>query len=565
MPKVPRSLCAVLAAGVLAGCTLVSDHRDATPPSPTGPVTVPTAGDPAARAAAIAAQLGEVDLVGQVLMLYAYGNDADKVTAASAAANRKYAGVATPAEMVATYRLGGLILVGWSADDPTAGTNKTSNVDSPDQVARLTAGLQTAAAKLPAALPLLISTDQEYGAVTRIKTGITQLPSAMALGAAGDPKLTEKAWRAAGSDLAAIGLNVDFAPDSDVLGPLGSGVIGSRSYGSEPKLVSDQVAAAVRGLQANGVAATLKHFPGHGHTTADSHTTLPALTQSRAALDSDDLPPFAAGIAAGADLVMSGHLDVRSIDPGVPASLSTKVLVDLLRGTLGFTGVVVTDSMNMAPVAHFGPAEAAVRALLAGNDILLMPPDPAAAQRGLLDALHSGRLPKDRLVQAARRILTLKLKLASATRSDPSTLDSTEHRAAAADVAASSVTILRGGCGVPLVRGPVRITASGSRDQPRTWLTQALRAQGLTVGDSGGSVVHLVGYGDTSGDLSASATVTVAMDTPYVLRSARSAALVATYSSSQASMTALAAVLAGKAKAPGRSPVAVTGLPRSAC
>ncbi len=562
MRKVAALLSVVL---IAAGCTSASGHKGSGPPPGSAPAVAPSNGDAAARAAAIAAGLDEVDLVGQVLMPYSYGNDADKVTPASATANRKYAGVATPAELVAKYRIGGLILVGWSADDPTAGTNPTSNVDSPAQITKLTGGLQAAAGKLAAGVPLLIATDQEYGAVTRIRTGITQLPSAMALGAAADPKLTESGWRAAGSDLAAIGVNVDFAPDADVLGPAGSGVIGSRSYGSDPRLVSEQVSAAVQGMQASGVAATLKHFPGHGHTTADSHTSLPVLTQSRAALESGDLPPFQAGITAGAGLIMSAHLDVRSIDPGVPSSLSSKVLIDLLRGQLGFTGVVVTDSLGMAPVARFGPAESAVRALLAGNDLLLMPPDLASVQRGLLDALHSGRLPKQRLVEAVTRILTLKLKLAANPRPDPSTVNSEAHRAAAASVAAGAVTLLRGSCGAPLVHGPVRVTAAGGRSQQRAWLSAALRAQGVPVVDSGGSVVHLVGYGDTASDLAAGATVTVAMDTPYVLRNAASPALLATYSSTQASMTALAAVLAGKARPTGKSPVAVTGLPRSAC
>src|SRR5439155_1377507 len=127
--------------------------------------------------AAVVAAMADEDLVGQVLMPYAYGNDATKVSAGSAAGNRKYAGVATPAEMIAKYRLGGLILVGFSADDPTAGTSKTTNLDSPQQVRALTAGLQAAAGKLKAGLPLLVGTDQEYGVVTRIRTGVTQLPS----------------------------------------------------------------------------------------------------------------------------------------------------------------------------------------------------------------------------------------------------------------------------------------------------------------------------------------------------------------------------------------------------
>jgi beta-N-acetylhexosaminidase len=563
----PRFLAVLLAGSLLAGAALAgctsAGHRGGSPrwsqPAPSA------SGDPAARAAAIVAGLRDEDLVGQVLMPYAYGSDANTVASDAAAANRKYAGVNTPAEMIAKYRLGGLILVAWSAGDPTARTNQTTNLVSPAQVHALTAGLQAAAGKLPAGVPLLIGTDQEYGVVTRLRQGVTQLPSAMALGAARNPQLTENAWRAAAADLAAIGVNIDFAPDADVLGPAGSGVIGSRSYGSDPAQVATQVAAAVRGMQAAGLAATLKHFPGHGHTTADSHTNLPALIQSRQALESDDLPPFAAGIQAGAQAVMSGHLDVRSIDAGTPASLSSKVLIDLLRTRLGFTGVVVTDALNMAPVERFGPGEAAIRALLAGNDLLLMPPDPAAAQQALLGALHTGRVPKARLIEAVTRIVTLKLRVGAAPRPDMSTVDSQEHRAAAGRAAAAAVTVLRGTCAGALVTGPVTITSSGGRDQQRAWLAEALAAHGVKVAAAGGAVVHLLGYGDTAADVSAAAAVTVAMDTPYVLRNARSSTLIATYSSTQGSMSALAAVLAGKSRAPGRSPVTVPGLPASAC
>jgi beta-N-acetylhexosaminidase len=552
------------ACALLAGCTQSGSRRGpSSTPALTGGAASAT-GDPTAQVAAILARLGEEDLVGQVLMPYAYGDDANKVTAASAQANRKYAGVASPAELVARYRVGGVILVGFSADDPTAATNKTTNVDSAGQVRTLTGGLQAAGAPLPVGVPLLIGTDQEYGQVTRIRD-ITQLPSAFALGAAHDPALTEAAWRAAGGDLAALGINVDFAPDADVLGSSGAGVIGSRSYGSDPAAVSEQVVAAVHGLKSAGVAATLKHFPGHGHTTADSHTDLPVLTQSRGDLSSGDLPPFVAGVAAGVDLIMSGHLDVRAIDPGVPASFSSKVLIDLLRGQLGFRGVVVTDALTMAPAEKFPPAEAAVRALLAGNDLLLMPPDPAAAHKGLLDALHSGRLPRARLVEAVTRILTLKVRLAGTAQPDASTVATADDRAAAARASAGAVTVLRGHCTGALVRGPVAVTSSGGRDQQRAWLADALRRNGVSTAATGGTVVHLVGYGDDATDLSAGATITVAMDLPYVLASSRSSILMATYSSTQASMEALAAVLAGKAPAPGRSPVAVNGMPGSAC
>ena len=556
-----RRLVALLAVAAVAGC-------DA-PAAPTSgwrePSAAPQHGADA-DPAAIANGLSDVDLVGQVLVPYAYGLSATAVSDGAAQGNQKYAGVDTPAQMIAKYRLGGLMLVNYTAGDATAKTNPTTNVDSPAQVRSLTDGLQAAARTLPAGVPLLVGTDQEYGWVTRIRTGVTQLPSAMGIGAAGDPALTEQGWAAAGADLAGLGINVDFAPDADVLGGPGNAVIGTRSYGSTPTAVATQVTAAVKGLHQAGVAATLKHFPGHGHTTTDSHETTPVLTQSLPSLQSGDLPPFVSGIKAGADIVMSGHLDVQAVDPGVPASFSSKVLIDLLRTKLGFQGVVITDALNMAPAERWPPGEAAVRAILAGNDLLLQPVDLAATQLGLLQALHSGQLPRARLVQTVTRIIALKLRLRGGPQpGSVSDLANADRLAAAARLTAAGVTVLRGACTGPLVHGAVTISSSGGRDQQRSWLAAALQADGVQVSDSGGTVVHLVGYGDTSDDLSPRATVTVAMDSPVILGRASSPVRIATYASTQAAMTALAAVLAGKATAPGRSPVDVPGLPRSAC
>lgn len=498
-------------------------------------------------------------------MPYAYGSSATKVTLGSATGNKALAGVETPAEMIAKYRLGGLILVGFSADDPTNQNQVTTNVDNVEQVHGLTGGLQEAAGKLPAgAAPLLIGTDQEFGVVTRIGTGVTVLPSAMAFGAARNPALTEAAWQAAGTELAALGINVDFAPDADVLGAH-STVIGSRSFGDDPKTTGDQVAAAVRGLQGAGVAATIKHFPGHGHTAADSHDDLPQLAQDRAALDTGDLPPFTAGIAAGAGLVMSGHLDVRAIDPGVPATFSHRVLTDLLRGQLGFKGVLVTDGMNMAPAMRYPPGEAAVRAINAGNDLLLMPPNVTQAYDGLLAGVRDGTLPRTRLVEAVTRVLTLKFSLAGRPAPSMETLDTAAHREAARKVANASVTALRGTCAQVAVPGPITVTAANGREKTAATLTEALRAAGATVVAQGGTIVHLVGYGDAAADLNGAAGVTVAMDTPYLLETAKSPVLLATYSSTAVSMAALADVLAGKARPTGHSPVPVTGLARSSC
>ena len=497
-------------------------------------------------------------------MPYAYGSSATAVSPGSVAGNRALAGVDTPAEMVAKYRLGGLILVGFSADDPTSGNQATTNVDNPKQVRELTTGLRAAAGKLPAGpAPFLIGTDQEYGVVTRVTDGVTLLPSPMAAGAAGKPALTEAAWRAAGAELAAMGINLDFAPVADVL-VTRSTVIGSRSFGADPAVASAQVAGAVRGLQAQGVAASVKHFPGHGLSATDSHKDVPVIGQSRAVLDGTAFPPFRAGIDAGAMAVMSAHLDVQAIDPGTPATFSHKLLTDVLRGQLGFQGVVITDGMNMPPAKRWSPGEAAVRALTAGNDLILMTPNVSQAYDGLLAALRDGSLPRNRLVEAVTRVLTMKFKLADRPTPELAGLDSPEHRRAAADLAAAAVTVLRGRCGGP-VAGPVTVTSSGGRDRTRATLTQALTAAGMKVVSSGGTVVHLVGYGDDADDLRADAAVTVAMDTPYVLASAKSPTLLATYSSSRASMTALAGVLAGKARPGGRSPVPVTGLPATTC
>ena len=209
----------LLTSGLLvAGCGDSGRWSGGSPSAPGTSSSSGTPADPAAQAAQLIPRLADEDLVGQLLMPLAYGTEAGKVSDSSAAKNRAYAGVSTPAEMVAKYRLGGLILSDWSGNDPTAKTNATSNIESPAQVRRLTDGLQTAARQQPAGVPMLIGTDQEYGVVTRVRSGTVQLPSAMAFGAAGDPALTEGAWRAAGTELAAMGVNVDFAPDADVLG-----------------------------------------------------------------------------------------------------------------------------------------------------------------------------------------------------------------------------------------------------------------------------------------------------------------------------------------------------------
>ncbi|MEU4694845.1 glycoside hydrolase family 3 N-terminal domain-containing protein [Actinoplanes sp. NPDC023714] len=521
--------------------------------------------DPEARAAEVVTRLSDEDLAGQVLMPYAYGSYATSVDKAAASGNQTLAGVNTPAEMIEKYRLGGLILVGFTPDDPTGDTNPTTNVENPKQVRELTRGLQQAALKLPAAAPLMIGTDQEYGVVTRITEGVTLLPSAMAAGAAGQPSLTEVAWRAAGEELAAMGITVDFAPVADTLSAKGGGLIGSRSFGSDAKANATQVTAAVRGLQGAGVTATLKHFPGHGHTSGDSHDELPVIKQSRKDWESQDLPPFRSGIEAGAGVVMSGHLDLEAVDKGTAATFSHKIMTDVLRKQLKFTGVAISDAMNMAPAKKWPAGEAAVRALNAGNDMLLMPPDIAGARDGIVAGLKSGSLKRERLVEAVTRILTLKFRTEIRNQPGLDVIGSAAHARSVGALDAASITVLRGKCSGPLINGGVTVTAPASRELARVNLVRALQDAGVKVQADNGAKIRLVGYGDSQVDLDDSAAITVMMDAPSLLGLSRSPTLIATYSSSKLSLTALAAVIAGKAKAPGRSPIEVPGLKRSAC
>jgi beta-N-acetylhexosaminidase len=574
MAAVNRALRVAVAVplAMLMGCGSDTPSPPPTPERASPPAVKPSpsvaprpTGDPAALARAAVATFTDADLAGQVLMPYAYGDAADRVDKAAAAGNQNLAGVDTPAEMIAKFGLGGLILVGFTPDDPTGATNPATNVDNPEQVRGLTDGLQRAAARLPGGAPLLIGTDQEYGVVTRIRKGVTLLPSAMAFGAAARPDLTEGAWRAAGDELAAMGINVDLAPVADTLGPKGSSVIGSRSFGADPKANSAQVGAAVRGIQGAGISAALKHFPGHGHTTGDSHDGLPVVEQTKEQLAAEDLPPFTAGIAAGAGVVMSGHLDVEALDKGVAATFSHKIMTDLLRTELKFTGVAMTDAMNMPPAMKWPPGEAAVRALNAGNDLLLMPPKLAGARDGIVAALGDGTLKRERLVEAVTRILTLKFRGGTVPQPPLDTVGSAAHQKAVSDADAAVITVFRGACTGPLITGPVTVTAADGREVARVALVKALQAAGVRVQAAGGTVVHLVGYGDRQTDLSPDAAVTAIMDTPYLLADSRSPTLLATYSSSPLALAALANVLAGKAPAPGKSPVQVGTLPRTAC
>lgn len=293
------------------------------------------------------------------------------------------------------------------------------NVVSPEQVATLTAGLQGTAAQARLGLGLLIGVDQEGGPVARLRQGFTVFPSQMAQAATGRPDLARLAAAATGRELAAVGINVDFAPVADVNVNPDNPVIGIRSFGSNPANVARFAAAATSGYRSVGTICTPKHFPGHGDTSVDSHVGLPRVDHDAARLGAVDFPPFRAAFAAGAPAVMTAHVLAPALEPGeLPATLSRRVLAGVLRGRLGFSGAIFTDSLGMGAVAAtFGTPEAAVMSLAAGADVLLIGADagrPASerleAMDKVLDAVRSGRIPATRLDAAVLSVLRLKAR-----------------------------------------------------------------------------------------------------------------------------------------------------------
>lgn len=280
------------------------------------------------------------------------------------------------------------------------------NVEDPEQVSRLTAALR---AERP---DVVVAIDEEAGDVTRFESRRgSSRPGNLALGTIDDPALTEAVARDIGAELAAAGITLNYAPDADVNSNPGNPVIGVRSFGADPALVARHTAAWITGLQSGGVAACAKHFPGHGDTSVDSHVDVPRIASDRDRLDTCELPPFRAAIAAGVQAIMTGHLLVPAVDPRHPATLSRLVLSDLLRGELGFHGVIVTDAIEMKAITdRYGFEAGTVRALAAGADAIciggeLSDEDSAdRLRRAIVAAVVDGTLPEERLVEAAKRV-----------------------------------------------------------------------------------------------------------------------------------------------------------------
>ena len=343
-------------------------------------------------------------------------------------------------------------------------------------------------------LPLLVASDFEGGTSLRLNGG-TLFPPNMGVGATGSDSAAYDIGRITALEGRAVGVHLAFAPVADVNNNPANPIINTRSFGEDPVEVGRLVAAEVRGLQDHGMLATAKHFPGHGDTGTDSHLALPVIGSTWARLDSVELVPFRAAIAAGVDVVMSAHIALPGIDSGEmrPGTVAPNILTGILRDSLGFRGMIVTDALNMAGVADRYGAEAGVRAFLAGADLLLQPADPRAAIDAMVRAVGRGEITPERLDRSVRRVLEAKRGLGLFTRrtvpldSVPVVVGSAAFQADAAEIAARSIVMVKDSGGLVhslrRARPPLTLVTYAEEENRTVGIALAaeLRAQGFSV------------------------------------------------------------------------------------
>lgn len=483
-------------------------------------------------------------------------------------------------DMIRSRGLGGVVLRAENAPNATA-------------LKLVCADLQRIAseAKIP---PLFLALDQEGGSVVRVASGMTVFTSQMGLAATPDPvSAVQRVASITAGELRANGVNWNFAPVADVNNEPLNPIIGNRSFGSDPQRVSTLVGAAVRAYAGAGLLCCAKHFPGHGAATVDSHLALPIIDVDRARLDRVELPPFRAAIAAGVPAIMLAHLIVPALDPtpSLPASLSKRVVTDLLRRELSFAGIVLTDDLEMGALASIGEAAAGERALEAGADLVLFRFDEAAQRDGhrlISVAIRNGSLPD--LDATLGRLLDAKLRYGILDSSHAPPPDVSANAAAALDIARGSITLLHNdGKALPL-RGRVYAIATTNADLTplpgdsdlvtelaRVRLDLDVRRFGTSVNDAvitnvlseaRSADVVVVGVADIGINddqlklvtrLAASKpTVLVSLRGPYDVRFAPNvAACVCGYDGRVPTLQALVEVLTGSRKPVGSLPVAV--------
>lgn len=495
----------------------------------------------------------------------------------------------TPAleAMIQRRKVGGVILY-------------SENFTDAASVRRLAADLQRIASDAKT-LPLFLSIDQEGGAVVRIATGATVLPGNMALAATPDPSdSVRKSVAITARDLRALGVNFELAPDADVNNEPRNPIILNRSFGSDPQRVAALVTIAVQAFAEAKFLCCAKHFPGHGETTTDSHTGLPLLDVDRTHLDAVELPPFKSAIAAGVPAIMSAHIRMPALDPtpDLPVTLSSKVMTDLIRTQLGFTGLLITDDLEMGALTQTrSESQAGYDAFAAGADFLLLRFDESAqidAHAKLSAGMATGALASGRVDASLRRILAVKERFGILDGSAPTgTAGSDADRATADELARASITVLRAG-GLPLrgrifVVSPVNPDIALVTDQPSLGQVLAQRlpnvsTQTITLSPVQADIDRAVGAArDADVAVFASAdlfsypqqaalakalqavrpTVLVSLRSPYDILSAPSVSgYVCAYTGREPTLRALADVLSGTRAPTGTLPVDVPGVYR---
>ncbi|WP_235557600.1 glycoside hydrolase family 3 N-terminal domain-containing protein [Nocardioides sp. Leaf307] len=441
----PAGLCALaLSALVLAGCGATGTPSGPTGSAATPGTTVPSSGsgaagdvssEDAAEPTGWGPTRGEVE---QARALVA-GWDAERL--AGQVVVGRYAGTdpEVAADLVAEHHLAGVSVT-------------AENVVDAAQVRATTAAVEAAVSADGRGFPPVVGVDQEGGLVSHLSGVATDFPAFAAAGdavAAGEKPgraVVRAAAEALAMELRGLGFTWVFAPVADVTIGAGDPTIGSRSPSTDPATAALAVAAAVAGYDRAGVVSTPKHFPGHGAVSVDSHVALPELDVSMAELADRDLRPFAKAVLHEAPSIMVSHVAVDAVAPGVPASLAPETY-DLLREELGFEGVAITDSLGMGAVA--GREEPAVTALAAGADLLLMPADTARAHRTLTRAIEEGRLPRERVEEAASRVVAVQLWQQRVSEERPVPVDAAgaPDLAALADTAAAAAEELAAAAG----------------------------------------------------------------------------------------------------------------------
>lgn len=503
-------------------------------------------------------------------------------------------------------KLGQLLMIGISGTDMNAETRGLladldpgavillgRNVREPKQLASFCAGLQSGAA-----IPRFIAMDQEGGIVVRLSRGATVFPGAMATGATGSTNLAFLEGKIAGAELRALGVNMNLAPVLDVNSNRKNPVIGVRAYGDDPLRVAQMGKSYALGLQDSGVAAVAKHFPGHGDSVEDSHAGLPTIAADLTRLRSLELVPFAAAAKAGVDAMMTAHLLFPAIDT-VPATLSKKILTDLLRGELGFQGILMSDDLEMKAIeGTYGIGPAAAKSIEAGADMLMVIWHRAskdAAVEHMRRAVEKGDLSMERVDEAVRRILTIKAKRglfgAMAPPVAMAAVGSPHHRKIAREIARRAITVVTNDGALPLGQSTKKLAVVSASDEFLAQLRAvrrgaieihlpqrpdaaarrrvvagiaALARDTIVVSVSNGEQAALAA--EIAGKLGAKKQVVgVALGSPYLLDGVeRLAAHVCAYGWRPDSVRAAVRVLTGLDAAVGVSPVRLASSPSEA-